>query len=140
MFKKLFSSLSLILFVFAVLSGCATTEKIPPGTPSISVEYRWDKSQTCFQASPEINLSKVPVGTKTLKFHLRDLNHSSYNHGGGMLAYTGSSLIQKGAIKDMEGPCPKIGGDHQYELSVIALSEDKKILAAGSRVENCCQK
>jgi phosphatidylethanolamine-binding protein (PEBP) family uncharacterized protein len=50
---------------------------------AFSISFKW-----CGGPSPVFSLSGVPNGTKTLQFHMLDLDAPNYNHGGGNVAYT----------------------------------------------------
>lgn len=50
-------------------------------------------------ANPRIVLTDVPAGSKFIRFKLVHLNAPDFNHGGGTVAYTGQSVIERGAFK-----------------------------------------
>ena len=59
-------------------------------------------------ANPRFVLTDVPEGTKFLRFKLVDTNVRDFNHGGGVVAYTGQDVIEPGAFK-YKSPCPPDG-------------------------------
>ncbi len=71
--------------------------------------------------SPTFTVSKVPAGAKYLKFHLVDLDARSFNHGGGVVAYSGKTTIKAGAFNYLQ-PCPP-NGTHRYVWEVTAQSK-----------------
>lgn len=71
-------------------------------------------------ANPRFALKDVPAGTKYIRFKLVDRDVRSYNHGGGVVAYTGQSAIARGAFK-YKSPCPP-SGHHTYEWTATAQS------------------
>jgi len=72
--------------------------------------------------NPTFGLKAVPKGTKYIAFKLVDLDVPQYNHGGGVVAYTGQKSIAPGAFK-YKSPCPP-NGKHKYQW--IATAQTKK--------------
>jgi hypothetical protein len=66
---------------------------------AFSTSFKW-----CGGPSPVFSLSGVPNGTKTLQFHMIDLDKPDYNHGGGNVAYTGQKTIACGALNNYSPP------------------------------------
>lgn len=112
-----------LLLAAMAVAGCQSVPKAD-NYAKIDLSFVWPKNAACFGHSPEIRLSSVPKGTAVLDFKLRDFN-ASFNHGGGIVSYTGSNTIPEGALKNYAGPCPPTGQVHTYEISVIAYSEGK---------------
>jgi len=99
-----------------------------------SISFEWGNIPLCTSGSPntvdnpKIVLSNVPEGTKYIQFVMTDLDVPSYDHGGGMVAYTGQKTIDPGAFK-YESPCPP-NGSHRYEWT--ATAKKKKGFFGGS--------
>lgn len=121
MIKKTF----MLIFVTSLLSGCFAT--LDKNASKLNVAFEWTEKSRCSSISPPISVTNIPDSTKFLSVRMVDLNVPSYNHGGGEIAYTGSSSIQEGALKSFNGPCPP-GGAHRYEITVQALNADKKVI------------
>lgn len=130
------------LFYAIVLSGCAAVSGDSgvalPGLAVIGVEYEWSSESKCVYVSPEIKLSGVPDETTHLRFRLDDLDKPMNNHGGGTIAYDGSTVIAKGAVHGIRGPCPPVGESHRYVLNVVAMDASKNKVASGSGTAHCC--
>jgi phosphatidylethanolamine-binding protein (PEBP) family uncharacterized protein len=82
---------------------------------AFSIGFKW-----CGGPSPVFSLSGVPTGTKTLQFHMLDLDKPDYNHGGGNVAYTGQKTIACGALNNYSPPSPP-SGSHSYRFDVTAI-------------------
>lgn len=91
------------------------------------INFDWTGLKLCTNgnpnrvANPEFALSDVPAGTKYIRFKLVDLDVPNYNHGGGVVAYSGQSSIAPGAFK-YKSPCPP-NGTHTYEWRATAQSK-----------------
>lgn len=98
---------------------------------SFTVDFSWEGTASCFDPkSPPFSLTGVPVGTKTLKFVMTDLDAPSYPHGGGTVAYSGQNQIGRGAFS-YQGPCPP-QGQHSYQWIVEAQDGSGKRLASAT--------
>jgi phosphatidylethanolamine-binding protein (PEBP) family uncharacterized protein len=116
-----------------VLTGCETT-KVDKNAAKLNVAFEWTEKSRCSRISPPITITNIPAETKFLDFRMVDQNMPSYNHGGGMIAFSGSSTIPEGALKSYDGPCPP-GSPHRYEITVNALNDQKNtIIGKGSAV------
>lgn len=116
----------------AVLVGCLTT-KDAPNMASLNVSWVWQPSDRCGSKSPAFTITNIPADTKTLDFNMVDLNNTSFRHGGGKVAYTGSGTIPAGAFS-YSGPCPP--GIHQYEFTVAAINAaGDTVLGRGKAVQ-----
>ena len=82
---------------------------------AMSMSFKW-----CGGPSPVFSLSGVPNGTKTLQFHMIDLDKPDYNHGGGTVAYKGQSSVPCGALTNYSPPSPP-SGSHSYQINVTAF-------------------
>lgn len=114
---------SVIGFMIAItVSGCQTTKEAP-NVSALSVDFSWNDTTACSSKSPAFKIGNVPTGTKTLKFWMTDLDLPSYMHGGGAVAYTGSSEIPQGAFS-YTGPCPPSKHEYQWEVTALNAGED----------------
>jgi len=97
----------------------------------LNVSFDWGPTKKCLDPkSPPIKVSGVPQGTTTLDIKMIDRNATSFNHGGGKVAYKGQAQLPYGAFK-YKGPCPP-EGTHNYKITVTALDAAGKKLASGS--------
>jgi hypothetical protein len=70
-----------------------------------AVDFTWEGTAKCFDPkSPPFSLSGVPVGTKVLRFAMKDLDAPSFPHGGGSVPYHGQTQLERGAFP-YKGPC-----------------------------------
>ncbi|WP_370400918.1 hypothetical protein [Sulfitobacter sp. JB4-11] len=98
-------------------------------SPALAFDFSFDWSglKSCTSgrpnvvANPAFKLTDVPQGTKYLRFKLTDRDVPSYNHGGGVVAYTGQKVIQRGAFQ-YKSPCPP-SGRHTYEWTATAQTK-----------------
>ena len=72
-------------------------------------------------AAPRLVRKDVPTGTRFIKFKLVDTDVRGFDHGGGVVAYSGQGAIEPGAFK-YKSPCPPSGA-HKYEWTATAQSE-----------------
>lgn len=107
--------------------GCNST-KISEDASPLNVSFEWTKKSACSTTSPLILVTNIPKETKFLKVEMVDLDMPTYDHGGGEVSYDGSNTIKEGALKTYAGPCPPPGVEHSYEITVKALSADKKLI------------
>lgn len=128
---------TLSLLVLAVILMACATAKISPNAANLQIDYTWTKSSKCTSVSPQITLAKVPKSTKDLKVTLTDRDMLSYNHGGGVVKYTGSNVIPAGALNNYTGPCPP-SGTHRYTIKVQALDATGTIVGVGEKTAPCC--
>lgn len=113
-------------FAFLVLAP------VPAFAFSISFDWKGLKSCTSGNpdtvANPRFVLRDVPAGTRFIRFKMTDLDVPGYKHGGGVVAYTGQKVIERGAFK-YKSPCPP-NGVHTYQWS--ATAQKRK---GGGRIE-----
>lgn len=96
--------------------------------PPFSVDFTWQGTASCFDPkSPPFSLSGVPIGTKRLRFAMKDLDAPGYPHGGGTIAFAGQAEVSRGAFS-YQGPCPP-SGQHTYQWTVEAQDEAGQTLA-----------
>ena len=105
----------------------------------MGVAFEWGPTKKCFDAkSPPIKLTNVPQGTEKLLIKMIDQNASSFDHGGGTVAYKGQSQLPYGAFK-YKGPCPP-SGTHFYKITVKAVDAAGKVLATGTATQPFAKK
>ena len=116
-----------------IAAGAAlTTLSATARADDLGVAFKWSSADRCSHSSPEIRVSNIPAGTKSLKVRLKDLDVPSWRHGGGTVPADPSGVIPRGALTDgYNGPCPP-DGTHHYEITVKAVSADDDTLAEGS--------
>jgi phosphatidylethanolamine-binding protein (PEBP) family uncharacterized protein len=96
--------------------------------PRFAVDVTWEGSKVCFDPqSPPFTLSGVPVGTRQLRFAMKDLDAPNFAHGGGTVAYDGQARVPRGAFS-YRGPCPP-QGQHRYQWTVEARDAADHTLA-----------
>lgn len=97
-------------------------------TPSLAFEigFDWSGLKPCTSGrpntvdSPRFDLSDVPEGTQFIRFRLVDRDVPGFNHGGGLVAWTGGAEVPAGAFT-YKSPCPP-DGVHTYEWTATAQS------------------
>lgn len=77
----------------------------------------------------EIRVGGVPDETKVLVVSLYD---HGLSHGKQTFTYNGSGIIKKGALDEIEGPCP-FADSGRYKFKVAAIDENDVIIGLGSR-------
>ena len=102
----------------------------PAAAQAFAIDFSWQGIARCTDRSPEIRLSGVPAGTRTLDVQMVDLDVPSFKHGGSAVAYDGEAAIRAGAVRYV-GPCPP-GQRHQYRITVTARDPGGKTLGAAS--------
>lgn len=106
----------------AVAFGVLTT-----GAQAFEIDFSWAGLKLCTSgnpnrvSNPEFTLKDVPAGTKFIRFQLVDLDVPGYNHGGGVVAYSGQAKVAPGTFK-YKSPCPP-NGPHTYEWRATAQSK-----------------
>ena len=109
--------------------ACAAVAVIALAAPASAFEiaFTWDGLKSCTSGTPNtvtnprFVLKDVPEGTKFIRFKLVDTNVRGFDHGGGVVAYTGQEAIEPGAFK-YKSPCPPDGA-HKYEWTATAQSK-----------------
>ena len=71
----------------------------------------------------------IPDATKIIVVTLYDHGMS---HGKQEFAYNGSSIIKKGALDGIEGPCPQFDPG-RYKFKIEAVNADGVVIGVGSR-------
>ncbi|MFC2254772.1 hypothetical protein ACETRX_34530 [Labrys portucalensis] len=102
---------------------------IAANSTTLSVSFNW-----C-SGTPATKVSGIPVGTKTLRFRLKDHQATGYQHGGGEYPVSGKSVsIPCGGLKSKsyEGPSPPAGQVHDYEWIVTAVDASGSVVGTGS--------
>jgi len=107
-----------------LLATAAFLTLAPFPAAAFSFSFDWNGLKSCNTgtpntvANPRFVLKDVPAGTKFIRFKLKDVDVPNYKHGGGVVAYTGQNVIERGAFK-YKSPCPP-GEVHTYEWSATA--------------------
>lgn len=110
----------LILATTIFMVGATTAQ-------AFSIEFDWAGLKSCTNgnpntvANPQFVLNDVPEGTTFIRFKLIDRNVPDFNHGGGVVAYSGEGIIMPGAFK-YKSPCPP-NGSHTYEWTATAQTK-----------------
>jgi phosphatidylethanolamine-binding protein (PEBP) family uncharacterized protein len=97
-----------------------------PAALAFEIGFDWKGLKLCTTGNPNrvhnprFIVKDVPAGTKYIRFKLVDRDAPGYNHGGGVVAYTGQSAIEPGAFK-YKSPCPP-SGRHTYIWTATAQS------------------
>ena len=121
-----------ITILSQLLVSCATTKEAENIVPLI-VDYSWQKHHECSTVSPLITIDGLPEGVVDLIVKMTDLDSPNYAHGGGTVAYTGTSAIEEGALNKYKGPCPP--SVHRYVIRVEALDASGLIIARGKKMQ-----
>jgi len=112
--------------LFSTIAIATTLALTAPMAQAFEISFDWKGLKLCTTgnpnrvANPRFTLKDVPAGTKYIRFKLVDQDARSYNHGGGVVAYTGKSIIAPGAFK-YKSPCPP-SGRHTYVWTATAQS------------------
>ncbi len=120
---------TVLLSVLTISGGLFAAEP----AAAFSLSFDWGNIPKCTTGrpgrvpNPVFKLGKVPKGTATIQFNLKDLQVPRYPHGGGKVAYKGKGTIAPGAFK-YNSPCPP-GGRHTYEWTAVAMDKSGKTLA-----------
>lgn len=94
---------------------------------AFEIAFDWSGLKSCTSgnpgtvASPAFTLSNVPEGTAFIRFRLVDRDVPDFNHGGGVVAWSGSDAVPAGAFKYKQ-PCPP-NGQHTYEWQATAQTK-----------------
>jgi phosphatidylethanolamine-binding protein (PEBP) family uncharacterized protein len=127
----------ILILASAILltAACAKNQNpivIPKNAAKMTVTFSWQGIQACTHASPRIQVSGIPEGTRTLEVKLTNINVPAWNQGGGKIANDGSGNIPAGALNiGYNGPCPPPGEHYKYEFSVMALDDHDAIIGFG---------
>lgn len=107
--------------VICAVAGFATSAE------AFEINFDWKGLKLCTSGNPNrvnnpaFTLKNVPDGTKYIRFKMIDKDVPQYNHGGGVVKYTGQKVIQPGAFK-YKSPCPP-NGKHTYQWQAIAQTK-----------------
>ncbi len=94
---------------------------------AFDISFDWSGPKSCTSGRPNIvsnpgfKLGDVPTGTNYLRLKLTDRHVPGFDHGGGVVAYSGQKVIQRGAFK-YKSPCPP-NGRHTYEWTATAQTK-----------------
>lgn len=124
-----------IVILFGVVTLIvACQQPSPVENPAvIQLEVLWTGADQCARRSPAFKLSNVPAETKTLEFHMRNVDVPGQDHGGGTVFYAGHPEIPAAAF-EYQGPCPPRGHSHRFEWTVDALNESGELILGSGKV------
>ena len=124
-----------VLCVAMLAVGCvASTAQRADNFQPLTVSFEWDgNAGTLSSPNPEIHVANIPDGTAFLEVKMSDAHRPGFNHGGGIVPYTGSPVIPVGALRSYKGPQPPAPEVHSYTFTVRALNQDKTILLGEGR-------
>src|SRR5690606_1164609 len=94
-----------------IISAAFTIAFLAAPASAFEIGFDWSGLKNCKSgnpstvASPQFALKDVPEGTKFIKFRLVDRDVPGFNHGGGVVAWTGEKTVAAGAFKYKQ-PCP----------------------------------
>lgn len=133
--KKILLSLAVAFFLIA---GCVGPQ-VDPNAVTLGVKFSWKGIKKGSKKSPKIIVTKIPRRTVKLKIKLKDLDVTSWNHGGGEVAYKPTKrrvkVIRAGALKKgYNGPNPP-GGSHRYQFTVHAIDAKGVIVGIGKAMK-----
>jgi len=118
---------SVWIALFFVFLSCSN---VSPDAVELTVDFSWEGLVPCAMGgNPEIRVGGVPDETKVLVVSLYD---HGLSHGKQTFTYNGSGIIKKGALDEIEGPCP-FADSGRYKFKVAAIDENGVIIGLGSR-------
>ncbi|MBT8358767.1 MAG: hypothetical protein KJO61_13485 [Deltaproteobacteria bacterium] len=117
--------LSVLIVLFFAFASCT---KVSPNAVERKVDFSWEGLVPCAAGgNPKIRISGIPDDTKTLVVSLYD---HGLSHGKQTFTYDGSGIIKKGALNQIEGPCPNIDPG-LYKFKIEAMDENGVIIGFG---------
>ena len=132
----------LVVFSLLLVSGYLATqvaadeEQTTPNSVELTVDFSFEEKHRCSRISPEISVSGIPAGTKSLMVKLKKV-WTGGPRGEWKVINDGSGIIPAGSLKsDYFGPCPPKGSHLRYQFTVKAVSEDGKIIGIGNAEDN----
>jgi phosphatidylethanolamine-binding protein (PEBP) family uncharacterized protein len=127
--------ISILTAAIIIASACAKNQnqiKIPEDAARMTVAFSWEGVQPCTHASPQIQVSDIPEGTRSFQVKLTNLEVPAWNQGGGKAPNDGSGIIPAGALNiGYNGPCPPPKQRYKYEFLVLALDDQGAIIGFG---------
>ena len=125
------------LAAFILLMGSFQSMAQSTNVVNLVVNFKFDPNEECGDdASPPIDVSNIPPGTKWIKFDLIDTDNGN-DHGNAILPYKGSGHFPKDSFAkngNYYGPC---SGTNLYKLTVWALDGSKNLmLGKGTKSAN----
>ena len=126
--KKMFLNFLVCALMGVFVTGCAI--KRADTFQPLLVKFEWQGNAGSLSSpNPKITVDKIPAGTAFLQVQMRDLDRPNVNHGGGTVAYDGSTgVIAVGALPGYRGPQPPAGERHTYVFKITALNADKSLV------------
>lgn len=117
---------TVLIALFFALAGCSN---VSSDAVELAVDFSWEGLVPCaLGGNPEIRVSRIPDETKTLVVSLYD--HGML-HGKQTFIYERSGIIKKGALDEIEGPCP-FADSGRYKFKVEAVDANGVIIGMGS--------
>jgi hypothetical protein len=121
---------SILPVLFGLFLAFANCSNVSPDVVELKVDFSWEGLVPCtVGGNPEIRVSGIPDVTKTIVVSLYDNNMS---HGKQTFTYDGSGIIKKGALDQIEGPCP-VFDPGRYKFKIEAINENRVIIGIGSK-------
>jgi len=118
---------SVLIVLFFVFANCS---KVSPDAVELKVDFSWKGLVPCaVGGNPEIRVSGIPNDTKAIVVSLYD---NRLSHGKQTFTYDGSGIIKKGALDEIEGPCP-VFDPGRYKFKIEAVNENGLIIGIGSK-------
>lgn len=106
------------IVAFCVFAGFASSAS------AFEINFDWKGLKLCTSGNPNkvknpaFTLKNVPEGTKFIRFKMIDKDVPQYDHGGGVVKYTGQEVIKPGTFT-YKSPCPP-NGKHTYQWQATA--------------------
>jgi len=117
---------------------------------AFEIGFSWDGLKSCTSgnpntvANPRFVLKDVPEGTKFIRFKLVDTNVREFNHGGGVVAYTGQDVVLPAERRpqvrmDRHGTRQEVGRQARHRESLTHVSGiAENALRPRGREPQCC--
>ena len=130
---------ALLLVCLPLLFAC---ENVGPDAVNLQLDFSWGRHPGENRQNPEIRVTGIPDGTRSLEVQLNDLDVPFPGHGDAeIVPYEGTGVVARGCLKQYLGPSPPRREGHagnRYEFTVRALDENGRVLGIGKRMKRCC--